>query len=46
MKTDTPVDLGTLFFGAYRRQVLGLLLLHPDEAFHLREITRVTNTQP
>jgi DNA-binding transcriptional ArsR family regulator len=26
--------------------VLGLLLLHPDEAFHLREIARITDTQP
>ena len=42
----TPPDLGTLFFGAYRRQVLALLLLHPDEAFHLREIARLTHTQP
>ncbi len=46
MKTKQPSDLGTLFFGAYRRQVLGLLLLHPDESFHLREIARVTRTQP
>lgn len=46
MKTKHPVDLGTVFFGAYRRQVLGLLLLHPDEPFHLREIARATNTQP
>lgn len=46
MKTKTPTDLGTVFFGAYRRQVLGLLLLHPDESFHLREIARATNTQP
>ncbi len=46
MRTKPPTDLGTLFFGAYRRQVLGLLLLHPDESFHLREIARVTNTQP
>lgn len=46
MRTKTPTDLGTVFFGAYRRQVLGLLLLHPDEAFHLREIARATNTQP
>lgn len=35
-----------MFFGSYRRQVLGLLLLHPGESFHLREIARVTNTQP
>lgn len=46
MNTPQPIDLGTLFFGAYRRQVLGLLLLHPEESFHLREIARVTNTQP
>jgi predicted nucleotidyltransferase len=46
MTTRPPADLGTLFFGTYRRQVLGLLLLHPDESFHLREIARATNTQP
>ncbi len=46
MRTKTPTDLGTVFFGAYRRQVLGLLLLHPGESFHLREIARATNTQP
>ena len=46
MRTKPPTDLGTVFFGAYRRQVLGLLLLHPDESFHLREIARATNTQP
>lgn len=46
MKTKQPTDLGTLFFGAYRRQVLSLLLLHPDESFHLRELARITNTQP
>jgi predicted nucleotidyltransferase len=46
MRTKPSADLGTLFFGAYRRQVLGLLLLHPDESFHLREIARATNTQP
>ena len=42
----THTDPGTLFFGTYRRQVLALLLLHPDEAFHLREIARLTHTQP
>lgn len=46
MKTTPSTDLATLFFGAYRRRVLGLLLLHPDESFHLREIARVTQTQP
>jgi predicted nucleotidyltransferase len=38
--------LAALFFGAYRRQVLSLLLLHPRESLHLREIARVTHTQP
>ena len=46
MNTPYRADLGTLFFGSYRRQVLSLLLLHPDEAFHLREIARITGTQP
>ena len=46
MRTEPFADLGTLFFGAYRRQVLALLLLRPEESFHLRELARVTNTQP
>ncbi len=31
-----------LLFGAYRRQVLALLLLRPDERFHVRGIARLT----
>lgn len=31
-----------MLFGAYRRQVLGLLLLRPDESFYVREIERLT----
>ena len=46
MNTKQSSDLGAVFFGAYRRRVLGLLLLHPDEAFHLREIARITASQP
>jgi predicted nucleotidyltransferase len=38
MKTN-PVDL---LFTAYRRQVLGLLLLRPDDSLHVREISRLT----
>src|SRR5262245_58799157 len=34
-----PVEL---LFGAYRRQVLSLLLLRPDERFYVREIGRLT----
>lgn len=31
-----------LLFGSYRRRVLGLLLLHPEQSFHVREIMRLT----
>jgi predicted nucleotidyltransferase/predicted transcriptional regulator len=33
-----------LLFKDYRRRVLGLLLLHPDNAYHVREIARLTGT--
>jgi predicted nucleotidyltransferase len=36
--------LASLLFGGYRRRVLGLLLLHPDETYHVREIARMTDT--
>ena len=35
-------SLPALLFPEYRRRVLGLLLLHPDEALHGREIARRT----
>jgi predicted nucleotidyltransferase len=31
-----------LLFGRYHRDLLGLLLLHPDQTFHIREIVRLT----
>jgi predicted nucleotidyltransferase len=31
-----------ILFSAYRRQMLGLLLLRPEERFHVREIARLT----
>ncbi|MGH8673853.1 MAG: MarR family transcriptional regulator [Burkholderiales bacterium] len=34
-----PVDL---LFGTYRKQVLGLLLLRPEDGLHVREISRLT----
>jgi predicted nucleotidyltransferase len=34
-----PVEL---LFGVYRRRVLSLLLLRPDESFYIREIGRLT----
>lgn len=35
-----------LLFTCYRRQVLGLLLLKLDQVWHVREIARLTHTQP
>jgi len=37
-------QLAALLFKEYRRRVLGLLLLHPDETYHVREIARLTGT--
>jgi len=37
-----PLQLVDVLFGAYRRQILGLLLLRPDESFYVREIARLT----
>ena len=37
-----PPQLVEILFGAYRRQILGLLLLRPDETFYVREIARLT----
>ena len=34
----------SLLFSEYRRRVLGLLLLHPDSRYHVREIARLTST--
>ena len=36
--------LAELLFKDYRRRVLGLLLLHPDKSYHVREIARLTST--
>ena len=40
------MSLASILFTEYRRRVLGLLLLHPDEHYHLREIARLTGTVP
>ena len=37
-----PLQLVEILFGAYRRQILSLLLLRPDESFYVREIARMT----
>jgi predicted nucleotidyltransferase len=42
MRTRRSAQPVELLFGAYRRQVLALLLLRPDESFYVREIGRLT----
>lgn len=42
MRTEGSVQPVELLFGAYRRRVLSLLLLRPEESFYVREIGRIT----
>jgi predicted nucleotidyltransferase len=42
MRTKRSAQPAELLFGAYRRQVLSLLLLRPDQSFYVREIGRLT----
>lgn len=46
MKATRPDAASLLFPAAYRRQVLALLLLHPERKLHVREISRLTGTTP
>jgi len=39
-------NLASLLFGAYRRDALALLLLHPEASLHVREIARATGKSP
>ena len=38
--------LSSVLFTEYRSRVLGLLLLHPERSYYLREIARLTTTVP
>ena len=38
--------LTSILFGQYRSRVLGLLLLHPEQAYYLRQIASLTGTTP
>lgn len=40
------MDPASLLFGAYRRGVLALLLLRPEQSLHVREIARATGKAP
>src|SRR5258708_5612609 len=42
--TTSSLPLGSLLFGSYRRQALGLLLLNPESEFHVRDLSRATGT--
>ncbi|HZL34338.1 MAG TPA: nucleotidyltransferase domain-containing protein [Tepidisphaeraceae bacterium] len=42
METIVSFDLGSVLFSGARRATLGLLFTHPDEWFHLRQISRFT----
>jgi len=46
VKATRPDAASLLFPAAYRRQVLALLMLHPDRKLHVREISRLTGTTP
>lgn len=39
-------NLAEVLFGAYRRRVLALLLLHPDQSFYVRELARLVEVPP
>lgn len=41
VQTSSQPRLIELLFGAYRRRILGLLLLHPEQSFYVREIMRL-----
>ena len=44
MRSPIPsLPLVEILFGAYRRKILALLLLRPDESFYVREIARLTD---
>ena len=45
MRTE-EADVADLLFGAYRRAVLGLLLLRPGESFQVRRAARLTGVPP
>lgn len=42
----TKPGLGSVLFGAQRRRVLGLLMLNPEQGFHVRELARRTGSSP
>jgi predicted nucleotidyltransferase len=45
-RDDKPLNLASLLFGSARRDVLALLLLHPELSLHVRELARATAKAP
>lgn len=41
-RRSAPTEPTALLFGAYHRSLLGLLLMRPEQSFHLREVARLT----
>jgi predicted nucleotidyltransferase len=44
--SEKQMTLSSVLFADYRRRVLGLLLLHPEQRYYLRELARLTGTVP
>jgi predicted nucleotidyltransferase len=42
----SSMNLAETLFGNYRRRALGLLLLHPGQSYHVREISRLADVPP
>lgn len=42
LSDTTLLQPANLLFGAYHRSLLALLLMRPDQSFHLREVERLT----
>jgi predicted nucleotidyltransferase len=40
--SSNPSSLADFLFGTYRRDALALLLMRPDDSYHVREIARLT----
>ena len=45
-KWPTATHLAALLFGSARREVLALLLLHPETSLHVRELARLSGKSP
>ncbi|MFT5140797.1 MAG: putative transcriptional regulator [Rhodothermales bacterium] len=42
----TSTNLAETLFGAYRRRILALLLLHSEQSYYVRELARLAEVPP